>query len=499
MNVSENISNLPLPPNLRQFFSEPSSPWNMSSQLFERVRNSAPYEGNPFRACKVLQSDPEYAFIRTYFNYSKPPGFGIKNILCVHNPTYTESFVGSVKNNENEGNNPVFAPKWHVENQTMQREAVIQRWKQMTDQFPNIKVTSGNRVDSITKARVLPLWHGVKEQAVVSICEAGFTYFGKHKKDGSSTDPGYFGSGIYFTNSAAYAKMYSQGRLILAWVTTRDPFPVINDVPHPAKGSDMNMLFSNHKYKNYNAHFIPVASIRPNDPTCMEYYPCYKNQKPSWDELVVFDKAQTVCRFVIELTTDLPHPVSNVPAAAQAFHALNLNESNEAENISEEDVSSDGSEKSPSNQDLDRFLDPEDRPTTKRTVAVARTKKTVEEDIDTEDFYRIGESYFKTYSSKAVQYFEKASAKGHLEATAKLADMYAHKLWGVNDPKKSFHYTLLAASSGHVNCQLNLGKFYSEGKGVQQNDEKAVYWFKKAARAGHQEAALILLTKYHIK
>ena len=61
-------------------------------------------------------------------------------------------------------------------------------------------------------------------------------------------------------------------------------------------------------YQNYDAHFIPVASVQPNNPKCMVYYPCFENQKPAWDEIVVFQQAQTLPSFIIEVQADLIHP-----------------------------------------------------------------------------------------------------------------------------------------------------------------------------------------------
>ena len=57
----------------------------------------------------------------------------------------------------------------------------------------------------------------------------------------------------------------------------REPYPIISDCPHPRKGSAMNLLEGKGAYQNYNAHFIPVASINSR---MQEYYPCYRDQKP---------------------------------------------------------------------------------------------------------------------------------------------------------------------------------------------------------------------------
>ncbi len=55
----------------------------------------------------------------------------------------------------------------------------------------------------------------------------------------------------------------------------------------------------------------PVES----NPNCAIYYPCQKGQEPTCDEIVVFQKAQTVPRFWIELEVEAPYLMtpSNVP------------------------------------------------------------------------------------------------------------------------------------------------------------------------------------------
>jgi hypothetical protein len=303
------------PPHLKSHHPNPQTPWNFSEPLFKRVQNYT--SDKSFKLCEVLTTDPDLQFILKYFEHQKPPGYSIKRIVCIHNPDHTGLFEFSLKNIEREANNPVFAPKGKDEEPKADRARVLSRWESQASQFSpvEIKSLSSRGTDTCTKAKVLPLWHGSTKEVCQSICWSGFTSFGKHhyfdetatKGNAKSTDKGYFGSGIYFTNSARYAVMYSsEGHLLLAWVSMREPYPVVNDVPHPQKGSDIRKLEGKEHYQNYNAHFIPVASIRPQDPKCLEYYPCYKDQQPAWDEFVVFYPAQALPRFWIELGTDFP-------------------------------------------------------------------------------------------------------------------------------------------------------------------------------------------------
>ncbi len=99
--------------------------------------------------------------------------------------------------------------------------------------------------------------------------------------------------------------MYSKGALLLSWVSMGKPYPVISDKPYPGKCTDMQMLECKGAYQNYDTHFIPVASILPDNPHCMVYYPCVHKQPPAWHEFVVFQKAQALPSFIVEIGVDL--------------------------------------------------------------------------------------------------------------------------------------------------------------------------------------------------
>jgi TPR repeat protein len=91
----------------------------------------------------------------------------------------------------------------------------------------------------------------------------------------------------------------------------REPYPVINDVPIPKRGSDMTMLKGRGAFENYNAHYVPVVPIDPKDPTCAFYYPCYQ-EPPVYDEVVVFKDSQTVLRYWVVLQVALPGSVEQL-------------------------------------------------------------------------------------------------------------------------------------------------------------------------------------------
>ena len=300
-----------IPPGLQHDLPHPKAPWKMSDQVFAKLSQQPWTQDMKFKKCVLLPEDPECAFVLKYFHHQKPANYGIARIYCLHQPSLTGKFEEHLQTINDRAN--TFKPEWEKESDTDQRQEVIDRWKdQVRDYFP-ITMQKKDREDILTNVRVLPLWHGTSSAVCASIASSGFTFFGKHHffnpdaKAGTfkNTDPGYFGSGVYFTNSAQYASMYNGGNLLLSWVSMYEPCPVINNVPHPAKGKDMQKLYGQGAYQTYNAHYIPVSPIN-SSPTCMQYFPCYKGQKPTCDEIVVFQEAQTLPRFWIELAVEFP-------------------------------------------------------------------------------------------------------------------------------------------------------------------------------------------------
>ena len=75
-----------------------------------------------------------------------------------------------------------------------------------------------------------------------------------------------------------------------------EPFPIVGD---PCQ-IDTKAIKEKGAYKNYNVHYIPITSINPYDPYETIYYPTTENEIPHCDELVVFNKSQTLPRFLVE-------------------------------------------------------------------------------------------------------------------------------------------------------------------------------------------------------
>ena len=225
----------PIPAGLKQLLPYPNTPWQIGTEALKRI----PQNSDRFKKWGVSPTDPETQFVTHYFLHHKPHGYAIAKICIIHHPFHTQGFEAELVNIDEEAKK--FLPRWNTEEGAEERKGVITRWKSQVKNFDPIEVSGL----PLTSAKILPLWHGSSVTKCESICSSGFTYFGKHhffdhhaSGDAANTDIGYFGSGIYFTNSAHYASIYSNGHLLLSWVSMREPYPVITDLPAPKKGRD---------------------------------------------------------------------------------------------------------------------------------------------------------------------------------------------------------------------------------------------------------------------
>ena len=141
--------------------------------------------------------------MNSYFFQYTPLTYSIKRIFCIHNSPQTEQFEASLLMMEGEAQNPVFSPKWQTEDPTGCRAKVMTRWKESAAFSPVAVVRNGTckRKEVLSRVFVFPYWHGSNQQKVQSICDTGFTYFGKHSylqgDRPGSTDIGFFGSSLF--------------------------------------------------------------------------------------------------------------------------------------------------------------------------------------------------------------------------------------------------------------------------------------------------------------
>jgi len=164
--------------------------------------------------------------------------------------------------------------KWLNKEHQDQRKKILQRLE-----FFQINITQG--------VYMIPLWHGTSndKETIDSICSTGFASLG-------ITDNGFFGRGIYGTPQAEYsARVYGHGVCFLCFAFIGNVFPVVND--------DMVSLLGSSSFANCDSHYVPVVPRcnNPQEKTYIAMTP--QDDKPVYDEFVIFNRAHIIPRYII--------------------------------------------------------------------------------------------------------------------------------------------------------------------------------------------------------
>lgn len=143
-------------------------------------------------------------------------------------------------------------------------------------------------------------WHGSSEEKCFSIAQNNFLEPGEIPMS-KKTDPGYFGNGIYFTQFPSYGAMYADKEkqcMLISWVSNIDEvtrkvmmgsvYPVVE------RPTESNSLLGKPCVEGYNSHYAIVKQVSGK-----VYFPCKPHEKPDYDEVVVFSKAQILPRYII--------------------------------------------------------------------------------------------------------------------------------------------------------------------------------------------------------
>ncbi len=147
------------------------------------------------------------------------------------------------------------------------------------------------------------------------------------------------------------------------------------------------------------------------------------------------------------------------------------------------------------------------------------------------EMYRRGDQGLPQSAAKALEWFEKAAARGNANAQARLANMYNNGDGLPEGFDKSVRYIKAlewnqqaaeqgdniasqfglgrqygnpdgfgiidkAASEGNAEAQFQLGFLYELGRGVPKSDAKALEWYQKAAAQGHATAQCNIASMY---
>lgn len=210
----------------------------------------------------------------------------IKKAYAVYNEYLSSSFYNKAKHIYSEHHTkPDFFNKSDWKKKEEEASELVQKFRfhdhldQMCKTYP---------WNSPNKSRVIPLIHGTNNDAVKSICLNNLSAI-------CNTDKGYYGQGIYFTNSIIYAKNYSQPNqdghhvYILCYVLPGNDYPVTENPfgDDSFRGKSLKPGYQSHYTLVNKFEFDLAFPIEGNiEDNCV----C---------ELVVFENAQILPLYVI--------------------------------------------------------------------------------------------------------------------------------------------------------------------------------------------------------
>jgi len=199
--------------------------------------------------------------------------YKVNSIQLVLNKNLRSMFEGEIAILDKRKNKLPFLPTWHQEEDHVLRGQIMSRLQGIQKNH-----------EPQPAVPVLPLWHGCTASVALEICETGLA-------DLQTTDDGFFGRGLYLTNSWEYAtRVYSKADLtiILCWTVLGSVYPVVS--------RDMAKLRGQPHYLNYDSHYVPVKHLSGSS-----YIPCNAIEEAVYDEFVVFHRAQVLPCCIVTL------------------------------------------------------------------------------------------------------------------------------------------------------------------------------------------------------
>jgi serine/threonine protein kinase len=219
-------------------------------------------------------------------DYQKKPvnKYEIGSVQVFYNPSMNRRFACQMEALQNRAKNKVFDPKWQTMNDAEWRQEIINQWKELAalhadSNYKNVKILSG--------------FHGTSPAVAASILESGYANL-------ATTDEGFFGKGYYFTPDAEYAnRVYGKGCLIYNYIATYSVLPVI-------EGDTFKLdLQGRANYGAYDAHYVPVKPRNPDNQFEVCYDPCASVKEHMYTEIVAFESASCLPRYLITLNPTL--------------------------------------------------------------------------------------------------------------------------------------------------------------------------------------------------
>ncbi len=240
-----------------------------------------------------------------FYQHHPVPDYEIQHIEVINNPEQKQAFISQMGRLQQRDKNPAFIPDWLTErigtDDHSWRTTVYDLFEDLTKLHIDLNYPS---------VKLLPLWHGTKSTILDSLFKTGYANL-------AVTDPGFFGKGIYGAHEAEYAyrvyasKYKQDSALILNWTAIFSAYPVIYD--------DMIKLDGKGNYANHDAHFIPVVPRNLHNPNEDVYYPTKHYEPHQYTEVVVFESAACLPRYLVHLTPIVINNNIPVPSGEQAY------------------------------------------------------------------------------------------------------------------------------------------------------------------------------------
>jgi hypothetical protein len=270
---------------------------------------------DPQTKAKRIAEDKIYALIEVtdkdkhkvieFYQHHPVLGYDIASIEVIYNPNMNHKFALYLAELQERDSNSAFVAKWPKGQENMSDPVEPQEnidWRgEIHEQFKTI--AESYRDADYPSVNLLPMWHGTKTATVDSIFRTGYANL-------ATTDNGFFGKGIYGAHEAEYSyRVYAKkgGALILNWTACFSAYPVIDgDRGKFMMKNEKKQDVSTANYSNYDAHYVPVVSRNPNNPNEDTYYPTKPNEPHHYTELVVFQSAACLPRYLVQLQPTLP-------------------------------------------------------------------------------------------------------------------------------------------------------------------------------------------------
>ncbi len=280
-----------------------TAPWHIDPRtkqaaiqlLKERALDKA--NPNPNKHVLLPGNEKDMEIVVASYEKAPVPGYTLKSVKMMYNPLLNQSFDHALGLLSARHQNPTFAPAWRKE------QGEVAEWRNTTHQILE-RMAAPYKDPNHPHLNLLPMWHATDAAILPSLFETGFATLGL-------VDAGYFGRGIYSAGEARYSysvygKMVEgkgkEAALLMNWVASYSAYPVID-----ADGTnrEMQSLEGKGNHANHDAHFVPVRPNNPKNPKESVFFPCQPGQAYTYTELVVFDKAHCLPRYVVELQSDL--------------------------------------------------------------------------------------------------------------------------------------------------------------------------------------------------